>query len=385
MVVYCTVYRQSRKRAYVNREMKPWQFELEEYIREGEPSQVSKANAWQTAIGLQDVDRLQVSDYLIDTAKKNIEGKIDTPTARQRIENYYKERHERGIYESETEEADIVAQRASELLMDTGFQFSPTTLLVIHKHLFESVFDDAGEIRHYNISKKEWVLRGESVRYASYTTIWDSLKYDFDLEKEYSYRNIPINDAIKHIAKFISGIWQIHPFSEGNTRSTAIFAIKYLNSMGFEIDNTAFEENSWYFRNALVRANYENYPNGINPTTKPLELFFDNLLLGTHHELKNRFLHVDYTSDAQGSKSQSATTDNSKCKICTLNCTLEEIALLKHLIANPQMTQKELAAAMKLSERTIKTRTTDLQNRNLLTRENGKRNGRWIVTAELED
>lgn len=365
--------------------MKPWQFELEEYTREGEPSQVSKANAWQTAIGLQDVDRLEVSDYLIDTAKKNIEGEIDAPTARQRIESYYKERHERGIYESETEEADIVAQRASELLMDTGFQFSPATLLAIHRHLFESVFDDAGKIRQYNISKKEWVLKGESVQYASYTTIWDSLKYDFDLEKEYSYSNVPINDAIKHIVKFISGVWQIHPFSEGNTRSTAIFAIKYLNSMGFKIDNTAFEENSWYFRNALVRANYENYPNGISPTTKPLELFFDNLLLGAHHELKNRYLHIDYTSGTQDSNSQSATADDPKCKICTLDCTLEEIALLKHLIANPQMTQKELAAAMNLSERTIKTRTTDLQNRHLLTRENGKRNGRWMVTAELED
>lgn len=365
----------------MSEDVKPWGFELEEYIREGEPDQAKRAEAWQTAIGLQAVDGLRVSDYLIDTAKENIEGKIDVPAARHRIERYYEERRERGIYEDETEEADVVSQRASELLMDGGFQFSPSTFLDIHKCLFGGIFKDAGSIRSYNISKKEWALNGESVQYATYGMIWNSLKYDFDQEKEFSYGGLLADDAIRHIARFVSGIWQIHPFSEGNTRTTAIFTIKYLNSLGFAIDNTGFKRNSWYFRNALVRANFEDYPHGINATLEPLVLFFDNLLLGAHHELKNRYLHVDYQRAYEDDLLQSANSNSPKCN----NCTLGELAVLKCLAANPKMTQKELAEKIGCSERTVKTRTVALQERGLLMRENGKRNGRWVVVAKLGD
>ena len=368
----------------MNNKMKPWGFELEAYMREGEPDKAARADAWQTAIGLQDVDGLQVSDYLIDTAKRNIEGEIDVPTARQRIMSYYEERRNRGIYEDEMEEADVVAQHASELLMDGGFQFSPSMFLNIHKRLFEGVFEDAGSMRPYNISKQEWVLKGKSVQYAAYDMIWDSLKYDFEKEKDYSYASLSVKEAIAHIAKFVSGIWQIHPFSEGNTRTTAIFTIKYLNSMGFDVDNSEFKSNSWYFRNALVRANYNDCPQGVHATLVPLEHFFDNLLLNEHHDLKNRYLHVDYVEANESSDGESANSDASKCNSCTLNCSLEELAILRQLSANPRMIQKELASAIGRSERTIKTRTVALQERGLLTRENGKRNGRWIVLADLD-
>lgn len=368
----------------MSEKMKPWGFELEEYIREGEPDKAARANAWQTAIGLQAVDKLEVSDYLIDTAKQNIEGKIDAPTARERIEIYYKERHERGIYEAETEEADIVSQRTAELLMDGGFRFSPATLLEIHKHLFVGVLKDAGSIRSYNISKHEWALKDRSVQYESFDMIWSSLKYDFEQEKEYSYQGVLVQDAIRHIAKFVSGIWQIHPFSEGNTRTTAIFTIKYLNSMGFSVDNTEFKRNSWYFRNALVRANYSDYPQGIHETLVPLNHFFENLLLNARHALKNRYLHVDYVEENGSDGDQSASEELTKCNSCTFDCTLEELAILKQLKANPRMTQKDLAKAVGRSERTIKTRTVDLQQRGFLARENGKRNGKWIVLAELD-
>lgn len=361
------------------KEMKPWGFELEEYIREGEPERAARADAWQTAIGLQAVDGLEVSEYLVDTAKQNIEGKIDASTVRKRIESYYEERRALGIYEDDTEEADLVSQRASELLMDGGFQFSPSTLMAIHEHLFRGILKKAGTPRDFNISKREWVLKGESVQYAAAKMIWSSLKYDFDQEEDFSYSGASLEEAIRHIAKFVSGIWQIHPFGEGNTRTTAIFTIKYLNSMGFGVDNTAFKNNSWYFRNALVRANYNDLPHGISATLEPLELFFSNLLTGTHHALKNRYLHVDY-ADAEDSQSEA---DDPKCNNCTLDCTLEELAILRCLAVNPKMTQKELADQMDRSERTIKSRTVDLQERGLLARENGKRNGQWIVLADL--
>lgn len=180
-----------------------------------------------------------------------------------------------------------------------------------------------------------------------------------------------IEEVVKHIALFTSRIWQIHPFCEGNTRSTAVFIIKYLKTFGFHISNDTFSNNSWYFRNALVRANYNNWENNIHETTKYLEYFFENLLMNKHHKLKNRYIHVDYKNI-----NQSATDINSKCK----NCTFEEIAILNEIKNNPSITQKELALKIGKSERTIKTRTVELQQKGYLKRENGKRNGKWKVT-----
>lgn len=271
-----------------------WEFELNEYIRQGEPDKIDKSNAWKTAIGLQDVDGLKPSNYLIETAKEHIEGRISINEAGQRIHNYYEERKDRISIEEDTKEADIVSVRIAKILGEKTFQFSPVELQNIHKKLFIDVFEHAGKIRNYNITKKEWVLKGNTVMYASFDSIKDTLNYDFAQEKDFSYEGLSLEESVHHISKFTSGIWQIHPFCEGNTRTTAVFIIKYLNTFGFNIDNETFAKNSWYFRNALVRANYNDWQNGIHETTKYLDLFFENLLMNKQHELKNRFMHIDY-------------------------------------------------------------------------------------------
>ena len=272
-------------------------YELEEYIKQGEPEQSEKCKVWQMAIGLQDVDGLTTSEYLLATAKEHIEGKINIQTAKTRIQEYYEERKDRDHIEMNTKEADFVSVRIAELISEKTFQFSPAEWQAIHRRLFTGVFDHAGRFRTYNITKKEWVLNGETVFYASYDSIRDTLNYDFSQEKNFSYRGLSISESVKHIAKFTSGIWQIHPFCEGNTRSTAVFVIKYLHTFGFQVNNDVFAENSWYFRNALVRANYNNMQKGIYETTKYLEMFFENLLMGCHNDLKNRYLHVNYDKD----------------------------------------------------------------------------------------
>ena len=149
-------------------------------------------------------------------------------------------------------------------------------------------------MRDYNITKHEWVLNGDTVTYAPYDDLAQTLDYDFNLEKSFSYVDLPIHEAIRHIASFISGIWQIHPFCEGNTRATAVLLIKYLRTLGFEVTNEPFENNSWYFRNALVRANYTNYELSVKATVEPLVRFLENAMSGAHHQLLNRELHVDY-------------------------------------------------------------------------------------------
>ena len=348
-----------------------WQYDLEEYIRQGEPDRSEKSAAWQTAIGLQDVDGLQTSDYLLETAKEHIEGKIDISTAQKRI--YYEQRDVRMTAARDTKEADIVASRIAELLAEKTFQFSPAELQSIHRRLFTGVFKSAGQFRTYNISKKEWVLNGKSVFYAAFDSIRDTLNYDFGQEKAFSYAYLDAVQAIKHIAKFISGIWQIHPFCEGNTRTTAVFMIKYLQTFGFNVSNQVFAENSCFFRNALVRANFNDLQNNIHSTTVFLEQFMENLLTGAQHDLKNRYMHVDYSDAAR-----SANTEISKCK----NCTLEELAILREISNNPSITQKALAEAIGKSERPVKSRTVDLQEKGLR-RRNGKRNGLWEILVEI--
>lgn len=356
-----------------------WQLELEEYIKQGEPERAEKSAAWQTAIGLQAVDGLETSDYLLETAKEHIEGNIDMSGAKRRIQSYYEARENRKDIENGTMEADIVSIRIAEMLGEKTFQFSPAELQNIHRRLFTDIFNHAGMFRTYNITKKEWVLNGDTVVYSSYNSIRDTLDYDFAQEKQFSYERLSVPEAVRHIVKFTSGIWQIHPFGEGNTRTTAVFIIKYLKTFGFQVNNDVFADNSWYFRNALVRANFNNLQKGIHATTEYLELFFENLLMGKHYELKNRYLHVNYTNNT----SQSADSGNSKCKNCTLDCTLEELAVLNAIADNPRITQKSIAVIIGKSERTIKIRTIALQEKGYIRRANGKRNGHWEILVEL--
>lgn len=265
--------------------------ELEEYLRAKDPEKAELAGLWRTAIGLQKVDGLTPSAYLVETARRNIEGEITIAEAGKIIGEYYKSKAVRAEAEkTRTDEADIVSQRITEILAEPTFSFSPEELISIHKRLFDGIYKHAGKIRDYNITKNEWVLKGETVQYASSYRLIETLAYDFGEEKKFSYSNLSMDEVVGHLCRFIAGIWQIHPFGEGNTRTTSIFTIKYLRSLGFEADNKVFAENSFYFRNALVRANYSNIPKKIEETTEFLESFFRNLIFGEKNELKSRYL-----------------------------------------------------------------------------------------------
>ena len=379
---------------------------LDEYIRQGEPQQRERSEAWKVAIGLQQVDRLQTSEYLLDTAKRHIEGDISIGEAKELIDSYYKSTSGRKEVENDrTEEADKVAARITELIEEKTFSFTPAQLISIHRRLFEGIYKLAGRIRDYNITKNEWVLGGKTVYYASADTISDTLAYDMGQEREFNYANMNIDEAIRHLTRFCANLWQVHAFCEGNTRTTAVFMIKYLRTLGFNVVNDVFAENSWYFRNALVRANYNDLTAGISETTLYLERFFRSMLLGEDHDLRNRIMHVDWGKSTEGqsanrpvqlteqreqsearlnsaesrwksTKGQSAKLSDElppKCK----NCTLEEVAVLRMMHENPSATQKEIATAIGKSERTVKTITVALQEKLIVKRVNGKRNGYW--------
>ena len=265
---------------------------FKEYLRESEPDKVHKAYAWSTAIGLQAVDGLRASKYLIDTAIQNIEGKITMKEAQSLIDSYYAEKPVRLSDDERIEEADKVSSRIVEILSETAFSFSSNEYISIHRKLFHGIYKHAGKIRDYNITKKEWVLDGATVMYCSASNLRATIEYDFSQEKEFSYKGLSMDEIIHHLAVFISRLWQIHIFGEGNTRTTAVFFIKYLRRLGFSATNDIFAENAWYFRNALVRANYTNLQKGIHETTEYLEVFLKNLLLNEKNELHNRNLHV---------------------------------------------------------------------------------------------
>lgn len=267
---------------------------FKEYIREAEPNKRDKGYAWYTAIGLQAVDGLKTSEYLVHTAVRNIEGEISFEDANALLQSYYEENPARDA-DDRTEEADKVSARIAALLSEKAFSFTPNEYLSIHRKLFTGIYSHAGRIRDYNITKIEWVLDGATVLYGSATELRETLAYDFSEEKKFSYKNLTMDEIIHHLAVFVSRLWQIHVFGEGNTRTTAVFFIKYLRSLGFDVTNDIFAENAWYFRNSLVRANYNNLKNGIHETTEFLELFLRNLLLNENHPLHNRTLHVSGT------------------------------------------------------------------------------------------
>lgn len=361
---------------------------LEDYIRQGEPQQRERGEAWKVAIGLQQVDGLQTSEYLLDTARRHIVGDITIEEAKDLIDSYYKSADGRKLAENDrTEEADKVSARITEILTEKTFSFTPAQLTSIHRRLFDGIYKLAGRIRDYNITKNEWVLGGKTVYYASADTICDTLDYDIGQERDFSYEGLNVDDAIRHLTRFCANLWQVHAFCEGNTRTTAVFMIKYLRTLGFNVVNDVFAENSWYFRNALVRANYSDLTKGITETTVYLERFFRCMLLGEQHDLRNRIMHVDW-GKVEGSAVQSAKlkfqsanqTDELplKCK----NCTLEEAAVLRIVQKNPTATQKEIAAEIGKSERTVKTITINLQEKGVLQRVNGKRNGRWKINND---
>lgn len=265
--------------------------DFDKYYEAVEPDRRERAYAWATAIGLQDVDGLKPSKYLVSTAKRHIEGEISQDEARRLVDEYYetKEGHD---LPADVQEADKVSARIVAVINSPTFNFSVPYYLGLHRQIFDGVFKFAGEVRSVELTKREWVLNGDTVQYTPSCMIKDTLEYDFDRERKFKYTGLSEDAFIEHFTTFISGIWQIHPFREGNTRTVALFAIKYLRSLGYQASNDLFSAKSWYFRNALVRANYENVRLQIEKTQLPLEEFFKVLLFGCEIELKNRYLRV---------------------------------------------------------------------------------------------
>ena len=271
--------------------------DFDEYIRQGEPDKKEKAYIWQTAIGLQAVDGLSTSEYLKETAKRNIEGEITVDEVSKLIKSYYQSKTQCEPDDDDKEEADHAAANISKILSARTLDFSTAGYISLHRRIFEGVFKHAGKIRDYDITKKEWVLNGDTVNYLNNEDLRRALDYDIEQERQFSYKGLSTDEMIAHITRFVSGIWQIHAFGEGNTRTTAVFAIQYLRSIGFDINNDLFAKHSWYFRNALVRANYKNARLGIDYTPIYLERFFRNLLLGEQWDLRNRYLHIQATEE----------------------------------------------------------------------------------------
>ena len=336
--------------------------DFDEYIRQGEPSKREAAYAWSTAIGLQAVDGLKTSEYLNDLARRNIEGEITIEEVGKLLDSYYESKTVREPDDDDKEEADKASKNIKKILSTVTLDFTTNGLINIHRRIFEGVFKHAGELRKYDITKREWVLEGDTVRYLNWEDLRRALDYDIKQEKEYSYHGVATEDVVKHLTGFVSGLWQIHPFGEGNTRTTAVFTILYLRSIGFNVENDLFAKNSWYFRNALVRANYKSAQNGIDYTPVYLERFFRNLLLGEKWELRNRYLHIhapkewsvqpnlaDPTSTRTSTRTSSIVTRlNPNSKFYTDN---EIVIELVRIVGNNELSVKQMMEISGLKHR----------------------------------
>lgn len=368
-------------------EKNSYEIDFEEYIRHTDASKKDKTLAWSTAIGLQQVDGLKPSSYLYETAKKNIEGELSFDEAKNLIDSYYENRTVRNQDDERTEEADKVSSRIAQILSEPSFNFSPSHLIAIHKRLFEGIFKFAGKIRDYDITKKEWVLNGDTVMYGASFELKAALDYDFEMERNFKYTGLSTDEIIKHITFFVSRLWQIHAFGEGNTRTTAVFTIKYLRSMGYKVDNDIFAQNSWYFRNALVRANYKNLKEGIEENPDYLERFFRNLILGENNELKNRYTHIDYgkyikkfgENDKSSVKNQSINNTAKITQKITVKITVNQQKIIDVIKENPFATQEELSNIVGIARLNINKNMKKMQEQGIIKRIGADKNGHWEV------
>ena len=365
---------------------------FDEYLRQGEPSQKESAENWKTAIGLQAVDGLQPSAYLIDVAKRNIEGEITLDETRKLIDSYYQSKTVRTPKDEDEEEADKVSANIAKILASKTFAFNTNGYVSLHRRIFEGVFKHAGEIRQYDISKKEWVLEGDSVNYLNWEDLRRALDWDIEQEKNFSYKGLTDDEKIEHIAKFISGIWQIHAFREGNTRTTAIFTIQYLRSLGYEVNNEMFAKHSWYFRNALVRANYRNIQKGIDYSPIYLVRFFRNLLLGERWVLKNRYLHIDPTDEwkvqPRLATPQVPHTPHQKVdrkggqkteKVDRKGGQKTKDSILSLIASDPFVTTNEMSKRLEINRSAISKHIKKLKEDHIIERIGPDKGGKWLI------
>lgn len=353
---------------------------FEQYLRVAEPGAKERAELWQTAIGLQKVDGLEVSDYLVETAKRHIEGAVSIDGVDRLIKTYYQSVAAREIPE-DVREADEVSKNIVRELSTDAFVFSVAGLAGIHRRIFNGVMKHAGEFRKYDISKKEWVLNGASVLYGPNEDLTRTIEYDMAQERQFRYKGLSQEQIIEHLSRFVSGLWQIHPFSEGNTRTTAVFIIKYLRLLGYKVENDMFKAHSWYFRNALVRANYRNVAKGIEPTIEYLVLFFRNLLLGEANELKNRSLHILWNDNQrQNDVSEALKRQNDVSENLPDGLTMKETIVLRLIIANTNISIATLSAKTGFSVRTIDRVIKALKDKRFLSRTGSTKQLHWMVT-----
>ena len=355
---------------------------FKEYIKQSEPSKKYKGYAWSTAIGLQAVDGLEPSEHLVQTAIENIEGNISMADAEKRIESYYAANPKQNN-DDRTEEADKVSVRIASILSEKAFTFSPSEYIGIHRKLFLGIYKHAGKIRDYNITKKEWVLDGATVLYGNAAELRQTLEYDFEQEKKFSYKGLSTDGIIEHLAFFISRLWQIHIFGEGNTRTTAVFFIKYLRSLGYDATNDIFAENAWYFRNALVRANYTDLKNDIHETTVYLERFIRNLLLGENNELKNRYLHINHLFEENADKNAEINADKNAEINAGINAEIKISEKQKKIILilkeDPYCTIKEISDKLDVNHSTVERNIKKLRENGIVERVGARKDGKWIV------
>ena len=361
-----------------DKKMKDGYLDFDIYIRQGEPNQKEKAAIWRTAIGLQAVDGLQTSEYLHQTALKHIEGEIDIDEARQLIKTYYQSKHTREEGDDDRQEADQVSANITKILSSKTFDLSAKGYVSLHRRIFEGIFKHAGKVRDYDITKKEWILEGDTVRYLNWEDLHRALEYDIEQERQFSYKGLSADQLIKHITRFISNLWQIHAFGEGNTRTTAVFAILYLRDLGYKVENDMFAQHSWYFRNALVRANYRNAKAGIDYTPVYLERFFRNLLLGDQWDLRNRYLHIHPTEEWKMQPNLLTGVKTVEKTVEKPQKTVEKIITI--LSTTPSITVREMADILGLSRRGVEEQIKSLKQKGIIRRIGPDKGGHWEVT-----
>ena len=357
--------------------MKEGYLDFDAYIRQGEPDKKEKASIWRTAIGLQAVDGLQTSEYLRETALKHIEGEIDIDEARQLIQTYYQSKTQHDVTDDDMQEADKVSANITKILSSRTLDFSAKGYIALHRRIFEGVFKHAGKVRDYNITKKEWVLDGDTVHYLNWEDLHRALDYDIEQERQFIYKGLTTDQLIKHIAHFVSDIWQIHAFGEGNTRTTAVFAILYLRDLGYKVENDMFAQHSWYFRNALVRANYRNAVEGIDYAPEYLERFFRNLLLGEQWDLRNRYLHIHPSEEWRVQPNLSPSVKTVEKTVEKTTRTVEKI--LKILSNTPSITVREMSEILGLSRRGVEEQIKSLKQKGVIRRIGPDKGGHWEV------
>lgn len=256
------------------------------YIEEKCSLNYVKQLQWDVAIGLQEVDSLKPSKYLKKLVEENINGEKTIYEVEHELKEYYIEKERLNDINHNELECDLVSTRIVQLLEDEKFELSVDFLKYIHGYLFKDIYDFAGQFRKIDFSKHELILNNDSALYGDCKTLKESLEYDISLESVKNYKEMNIVEVINNIADFSSRIWQTHPFREGNTRTIAIFIIKYLVSLGYQVDNTLFKDKSVYFRNALVRSNYFNNEKNVREDNSYLIKFYENLLLGKNNNLQ---------------------------------------------------------------------------------------------------